>query len=372
MKAPQCVLIADDLTGACDAAVQFRLRGAPSIVTLDWESDHLINEHAINAFTTDSRDQNSSVTAVRIQRIAAMTSKLQPRTIFKKIDSLMRGNPGQEIKTAFDIFGCDLAIITPAFPEMGRTVLNGRLEVHGDRGWKPLHLTTLLRSQGLTDHRHASSLLAHEVGGDVRFISLDIARKEDLRKTVSDALQLNRHILWAGSAGLASALAEILFPIPAKQDVHVPCHLPVLFCIGSDHSVTTAQIRALRNQRRTTLLNAFTDDPSSAEKHLGKGSHVILTIPRNQVTSARLQSFLERSRDSASAILLSGGDTASAICRALSAREINLCGEVVTGLPWGLLNGGLLDNSFVATKSGAFGREDALIQVADFFTCRNN
>ena len=371
MQAPQCVLIADDLTGACDAAVQFRLRGVPSVVTLDWESDS-INEHAVNAFTTDSRDQNNSETAVRIQRIAAMTSKLQSRIIFKKIDSLMRGNPGQEIKTTFDIFGCDLAIITPAFPEMGRTVLNGCLKVHGDDDWKPLHLTTLLRSQGLTGHRHASSLLADEIGDEVQFLSLDITCKDDLTKIVSDALRLNRHILWAGSAGLASALAEILFPLPTKQDLATPCRLPVLFCIGSDHSVTTAQMTALRNHRRTSSLNAYTDDPSSAEKYLAQGSHVILTIPRNRVTPARLRSFLERARDSASAIVLSGGDTASIICGALSAREINLRGEVVTGVPWGLLNGGLLDNFLVATKSGAFGREDALINVADFFTCRNN
>ena len=371
MKAPPCVLIADDLTGACDAAVQFRLRGAPSVVTVDWESD-LTNEHAVNAFTTDSRDQNSSITTARIQRIAAMTSKLQPRIVFKKIDSLMRGNPGQEIKITFDIFGCDLAIITPAFPEMGRTVLNGCLEVHGDDDWKPLHLTTLLRSQGLTGHRHASSLLVHEIGDEVQSVSIDIACKDDLTKIVSDALRLNRHILWAGSAGLASALAEILFPLPTKQDLAMPCRLPVLFCIGSDHSVTTAQMTALRNHRRTSSLNAYTDDPSSAEQYLGQGSHVILTIPRNQVTSERLRSFLERSCDSASAILLSGGDTASVICRVASARDIELCGEIVTGLPWGRLNSGLLDNFFVATKSGAFGREDALIKVADFFTCRNN
>jgi len=44
----------------------------------------------------------------------------------------------------------------------------------------------------------------------------------------------------------------------------------------------------------------------------------------------------------------------------------------VTGLPWGFPEGGTWENFPVATKSGAFGETDALVRVADFFSCPQN
>ena len=69
------------------------------------------------------------------------------------------------------------------------------------------------------------------------------------------------------------------------------------------------------------------------------------------------------------ALVLSGGDTASLVCRALGVRGIQLADEIVPGVPWGYLSGGVFDRALVATKSGGFGAPHALIQVADFFTC---
>ena len=68
-------------------------------------------------------------------------------------------------------------------------------------------------------------------------------------------------------------------------------------------------------------------------------------------------------------LVLSGGDTASLVCRALDVRAIELCREVAPGIPYGILHGGPFDGLPVATKSGGFGCPDALMQVADFFTC---
>ena len=70
----------------------------------------------------------------------------------------------------------------------------------------------------------------------------------------------------------------------------------------------------------------------------------------------------------AGGLLLSGGDTASLVCRALAVDSIRLVDEVTTGIPFGVLRGGLADGRTVATKSGAFGNMDALVRVADFFT----
>src|SRR2546423_7753784 len=136
-----CALIADDLTGACDAAIQFKMRGVRSVVHFDLE---VAGDAAIQAFSTETRDLDPNEIESKIRELAARVSHAQPRLIFKKIDSLLRGNPGLEIRTALDAFGCDAAIVTPAYPELGRTVWDGHLHVNGDPAWKPIGVASLL------------------------------------------------------------------------------------------------------------------------------------------------------------------------------------------------------------------------------------
>jgi uncharacterized protein YgbK (DUF1537 family) len=223
--------------------------------------------------------------------------------IFKKIDSLMRGNPAAEISAALEAFGCDEAVVTPAFPAMGRRVVNGRLLVETIPGWVPMDVSTLARNA---------------------------ATDEDLRQLVRTGLASGRRILWAGSGGLASALAEELLGPPQPPAAPPVVTGPVLFCIGSDHPVTLVQ--------RAQLL-----------KH---GHRVVTAIDPTEPFGA---------------ILITGGDTAALVCRTLKAEAIELEGEILTGLPWGRVVGGPFDGKPIATKSGAFGAPDALLRVAGFF-----
>ncbi|MGH9626109.1 MAG: nucleotide-binding domain containing protein, partial [Bryobacteraceae bacterium] len=103
---------------------------------------------------------------------------------------------------------------------------------------------------------------------------------------------------------------------------------------------------------------------------LQSGHHAIVTVPRGADCGA-IRELLE-SAGRCAALLLSGGDTAFLVCSALGTEAIEIEGEIAIGLPWGRLRGGLLDGLAVATKSGGFGASDALIKVADFFTCQAN
>jgi uncharacterized protein YgbK (DUF1537 family) len=123
----------------------------------------------------------------------------------------------------------------------------------------------------------------------------------------------------------------------------------VLFCIGSDHPVTVEQQRHLLA--------------------LGRSEHVVLNLPVRQTSLERVRELVGNAAGTATALVLSGGDTASLVCRALGVRRIELENEIVPGIPWGYLSGGAFDGWRVATKSGGFGAPHALIQVADFFLC---
>ena len=347
------LLIADDLTGACDAAVPFRLRGAETLVHLAISSNDA-SSAPVEAFTTDTRDLDCESSTARIRAVAALRARPRPALLFKKIDSLLRGNPGHEILAAFQAFDCDLAVVTPAFPEMGRIVRDGHLEVAGDPAWKPLHVLSLLTGQGLVNPHHC-------------FPSIDITCEEDLDQLVREASRSGQKILWAGSAGLAAALARALYPQHVDPQPHQGAELPVLFCIGSDHPVTLAQLETLQRQRKTVSLHAASAEAGGISNALESGAHVVMAVDR--MNPACLAAPLLEAGKTAAAIVLSGGDTASAVCGSLSARTIRLRGEILIGIPWGAFEGGSLDGTLVATKSGAFGAPDALVRVADFFTC---
>jgi len=41
------------------------------------------------------------------------------------MDSCLRGNPGAEAEALMDVLAYDVSFIAPAFPEMGRTTVDG-------------------------------------------------------------------------------------------------------------------------------------------------------------------------------------------------------------------------------------------------------
>jgi uncharacterized protein YgbK (DUF1537 family) len=340
----ECLLIADDLTGACDAAVHFARRGYRTHVHLDSHGE----EASVLAISADSRHLSAAEIRQVMDDLAQQLPVDRARILFKKIDSTLRGNVGAEIAAALAAFGCEAAVITPAYPAMGRTVESGYLRVGAAEA---IDLAARLRSQGLQSCAHVQpGAVSAAIEAGARFISVDATCDRDLDTIASLGLASKRRILWSGSAGLASALARTLpwggppGPRPAPRPAS-----SVLYCIGSDHPVTAAQQRHLLA--------------------LGRSEYVVLNLSVRQTSVERVRDLVGNAAGAATALVLSGGDTASLVCRALGVRRIQLEDEIVPGIPWGYLCGGAFDQARVATKSGGFGAPHALIQVADFFTC---
>jgi uncharacterized protein YgbK (DUF1537 family) len=337
----ECLLIADDLTGACDAAVHFARRGYRTHVRLDSHGE----EVSVLAISAESRHLSAAQLRQVMEELAQRLPVAQARILFKKIDSTLRGNVGAEIAAARTAFGCEAAVITPAFPAMGRTVEEGYLRVAGAEA---IHLPARL---GLYPCLHVQpSSVSAALQAGAAFISVDATCDRDLDTIAAAGLESGRRILWSGSAGLSSALARTLpwggppGPRPAPRPAS-----SVLFCIGSDHPVTVEQQRNLLA--------------------LGRREHVVLNLPVRQTSPERVRDLVGNAAGTATALVLSGGDTASLVCRALGVRHIQLEDEILPGIPWGYLSGGAFDQWRVATKSGGFGAPHALIQVAEFFTC---
>jgi D-threonate/D-erythronate kinase len=361
----ECLLIADDLTGACDAAVSFAVRGHWTTVSVADGAG--FEGSSIVAISTESRNLDSSAAGGRISAAAARLPVISPRLLFKKIDSTLRGHAGVEIAAALDAFDCDAAVVCPAFPRMNRIVSAGCLRVTGDASFSPIDVTSYLHMQGIEQCVYAKcEAIPAAVSSGARVIVLDAVCDEDLDRIAAAGLAAGLRILWAGSAGLAAALARTLHP--ATQSPPRPAATgPLLFCLGSNHPVTVAQQTALVSRMRAPVLHAERTTKEAVDAELSQDRHVVLRIPRGAGPKDQLKELLPSGR--VSAVVLSGGDTASLFCRAAGLQHIDLVGEILPGIPYGAIRGGPFDGVSIVTKSGGFGDSDALIQIAEHFSC---
>jgi D-threonate/D-erythronate kinase len=124
-----CGIVADDLTGALDAALPFAERGYRAGVRLDRKASLTLD---VMAFSTDSRADAADVAADKVRDAIFDLKTLGARRLYKKIDSTLRGPFGAEILAALQAAGQAAAWVCPAFPEQGRVVRDGILCVHGE------------------------------------------------------------------------------------------------------------------------------------------------------------------------------------------------------------------------------------------------
>jgi len=390
----ECLVIADDLTGACDAAVPFALGGRRVLVSLD--SDGEPSPADVLAISTESRDASAEVFSGALEELLRRLPKLGPRILFKKIDSTLRGNVGPEVAAALTAFACDVALVTPAFPAMGRTVEGGHLRISGDAHFVPVELAACFRNLGAGPHCHAQpGAIAPAVATGARFVLLDACADADLDAVVWEGLALRQRVLWAGSAGLAAALARATggkspgggpapatatavrsapaasapahaAPVASTSAAPVPSGSAAIFCLGSSHPATLEQQDRLIHHRHAALFSCDAATPAAIAAALERGQPVVLRIRLGETPAGRVRELLA---NAAGPLVLSGGTTAALVLRALDIHAIELHLEVAPGIPCGLAQGGPFHGAPVVTKSGGFGGPDALMKIADFFAC---
>ena len=120
-------IIADDLTGANDTALQFFLKGCNTLILYDENGlPESFDKVKVFAISTESRNVSPEDAAKKVKSVAsAFRDKLKTENLYKKIDSTMRGNVAAEISALIEEFGYDAALIMPAFPNEGRTTVGG-------------------------------------------------------------------------------------------------------------------------------------------------------------------------------------------------------------------------------------------------------
>ena len=272
-------IIADDLTGANDTSLQFFVQGCKTQVAFGEEIT--INENLkteVFALSTESRNVEPQVAVERVKKAAENIFKeYNFEYVYKKIDSVLRGNVAHEIITMVNSLEYDAAIIFPAFPNEGRTTIGGYQLLKG----LPIQRTEFSRdpSSPITES-NIVNLVKNQLGDDskdiVDLISLDIVMKgagpilTKLNELISNgkkiivadavyttdleqiALALTKSqykILPCGSAGAGQALSKIWHPNNGEINDPTPelPNLPKLVVSGSATELTAAQIKKLQD-----------------------------------------------------------------------------------------------------------------------------
>lgn len=104
-------IIADDLTGANDTALQFHLRGANTKILLDSSCTPQEKEGTeVWALSSESRNVEEWEAVSRVEKaVKSFVENFSFDYYYKKIDSTLRGHIAVETLTMLDILGYDAA-----------------------------------------------------------------------------------------------------------------------------------------------------------------------------------------------------------------------------------------------------------------------
>jgi uncharacterized protein YgbK (DUF1537 family) len=341
-------IVADDLTGACDAAVAFACVGMATEVETTWSSRSGSEACAI-AWNTESRDVNPMISIRRIEEAALRLASDPVHHVFKKIDSTFRGNSFTEIAACLAMFSHETAICAPAFPELGRTLRKGQLSVEDFSGSHHRDVLKGLEDAGVRPYcvANAESIPKAYLSG-AKVLLCNSETEEDLRSIVLASLDVvqSGRLLWIGSGGLAHALAGVLGSAEVPRYPIVPGST-VLFVVGSDHPVTLRQLEHLR---------------------LAESKAVVVPFDREADTMLLRNLLMPYAKRGVSCVFATGGDTALVVCRALDIGRLRVESEFSRGLPQSRIVGGPFDGAHFIMKSGGFGEHDVLSRIADRFT----
>jgi D-threonate/D-erythronate kinase len=339
-------LIADDLTGAADAAVHFAgsreveiqiprwgelgrsLQEADALTVLDTESRHLPADQAAAAVTLACRGLGEGV--------------------FKKVDSTLRGPVAAELEAACLALGRSTAVLAPSLPDQGRTVQAGRLLVGG------------IDAGSVAEILGAAAVLvpveALAGGALAPLVIIDATTDADLER-VAAACVGRPELLPAGSAGLAAAFARLE---GAAAPTAVPACRRVLVAVASTHPAARAQLAALAAERHPAIqVLAVPPDadglPEELAAALGRevGDRLRDPLP--------VFGGIPPLRGGETVVLATGGDAALAVCRELGIASIRPRAEVMPGVVWSEI--GRADLA-LATKAGGFGGPRLLLDCA--------
>lgn len=420
---PQCVVIADDLTGANATGVLLKKMNYRAYTVMNMERIELemLSDCDCVLYPTDSRGVDAEISYNRVKNVCKLLKHDEVKVYAKRIDSTLRGNLGSETDAMLDELGEEyVAIVAPCFPSSKRIAIGGYMLVNG----VPLHKTdiaidpktpvtkseiaVLFAEQSkykvslicMKDLMHGKHYLANKmkecVNAGSRILVLDCVTQEDL-DLIADAVITSGLKTVAVDPGVFTATLsrKLIVPVEKKEKSRI------LAVVGSVNPNTKNQIEELWLSQRTHNVFVQTKELLEGETRREKeiervteeilaesSKNIVSTVvgdgiyPENridftpymekyhcsmdEVTDRINSAFAEityrifKEETSFKGLYTSGGDITVAVCRKFQTAGLLLEDEVLPLAAYGQFLKGEFDGVHIITKGGSQGESDAI------------
>ena len=385
------LLLADDLSGAVETSAAFGVSGAGGLDVLLWP--RLPDRIDAVSLCVDLDSRALRPGAAR-RRVAELLWRVPMGTLlYKKVDSLLRGNVAAELK-AVRSSGRGM-VVALAVPREARSVRGGVVHVGEDR----LTESGVLGSARVVHDRIADAL----AGIPTRELTIEQVRGAGLESLVAAALDegaaaicdasteadldriasaiaelaAQRPVAAVGAGGLARSLGRLLAPTDAETTELVAAGLPgrerptTLFFVGSRSERARGQVAALESsgvahvvlgrgdvRDRETLAGSIRDALAGRAALLTLSPHERWTRAETQALASVVANVVDEARETIDIVLI-GGATARQVLEALGTDRVTPLRELASGT---ILCATPRGHS-VVIRPGSFGTELALIEL---------
>jgi 4-hydroxythreonine-4-phosphate dehydrogenase len=414
---------ADDFSGAAEVGCCFVQHGLTAQVLLgtgntsgthDGGTSFAGTVTDVVVADTHTRGLSESAAEALVKEAFAGPETAGAQVMFKKMDSLWRGNVSAEISAlnSLDFH----AVVAGALPQLERSVVDGRPLVAGT----PLAETDLWQAELQAPRADIPSLLRPKDPSSVQTLDLVDVRSgsltqmlsvlldsdqpqlvvadgetvQDLESVVEALLELDfqsgdRRVVLVGTGGTADVLAQRLAAQIARNAQTVTktapttaepqeTARPVLAVVGSASGTAQAQLAKLEGQGFTVVrlhpqyagaTGAYAPQLAQVMDDLRAGHRVAVTLAAQKVDpsgSARIVQALSRfAAEAAKAtptdLILTGGETAREVLDAIGLHRL----VPLAAAQHGAVLSRADDGTLVGTKPGSFGDDLALLQLYD-------
>jgi uncharacterized protein YgbK (DUF1537 family) len=368
---PRILVIADDLTGAAEiAGIGVRFGLATRLLRKPQQA----TDAELTVVDTNSRLLPPAEAIDAIQRAATVLAGTHYDVIFKKTDSVLRGPLLAEVAAMRDAFHLRSALLVPQNPSRGRTILAGQYMIDN----VPLHQTSFASDpHHPADTADVLQLLRRSADHPVTVLNLGSTSTINgiCLGCAATVLELQDwcafrtpDVLPAGGADFFAALLGSLGLQRTAAPIARIHGTRRLFICGTA-SASRHRIAAQARENALAVLPLPDDVFSGADvatfasvvaDALGTIGRVMVMIPQapdpQSSTSRRIETILAKIVAHSLAvspidhIYLEGGATASAICQQMTWNDLDVVGELGTGVVQMRATGGQL----LTVKPGSY------------------
>ena len=401
---PQCVVIADDLTGANATGVLLKKMNYKAYTVMNTERIELstLSDCDCVLYPTDSRGVDAQIAYNRVHNVCNLLKNDNVKVYANRIDSTLRGNLGSETDAMLDSLGEDYMLVDGLPLHKTNIAVDPKTPVKisevGElfRQQSKYQVSTICMKDLMYGKHYLADLMKKCVEEGSRIITLDCITQEDL-DLIADAVITSGLKVIAVDPGVFTATLsrKLITPNKKKQKTKI------LAVVGSVNANTTAQMEELWLSQRTHNEFVHTRELLEGEKRreqeirrvvnsiLGEcDRNNISTVtgdgiyPENridftpymeryqcsldEVTGMINSAFAEityrifKTEDTFKGLYTSGGDVTVAVCKRFDTAGLSLLDEVLPLAAYGQFLKGEFEGVHIITKGGSQGNKDAI------------